>query len=308
MKTFKLGLVHTPVTPFKPDLKIDFGLFESVIAFHLNNGAEALAVQMHAGESVSLSDAEQRQLLDFTIRQVKGRVPVIAHTSDAGTRIAADRARYAQDAGAAGIVATTPYYWTPPPDMIVEHLATIASAVSLPFFVFHTPDELAATKLSTDVVLKLIARCPNFTGLVDSSHQWQFMIDTVSAAWRVRPDFQLVSGTEYMVSAGAIGATGMFSSLSAVAPKLVRYLYDICRTEKYFDARKPQEQIAAVRQAIKKAGGAGGAGALKAAMRGMGRDCGQPRPPLDALDAQKSGKLAAELNALSFLRDEPRGW
>lgn len=167
----------------------------------------------------------------------------------------------------------------------------------------------AATKLSTDIVLKLIARCPNFAGLVDSSHQWQFMIDTVSAAWRVRPDFQLISGTEYMVSAGTIGATGMFSSLSAVAPKLVRNLYDICRTEKYFDARKAQEQIAAVRQAIKRAGdGARGAGALKGAMRVMGRECGQPRRPLDPLDARAYEKLAAELNALPFLRDEPRGW
>jgi 4-hydroxy-tetrahydrodipicolinate synthase len=305
MANLKLGLIHTPITPFKADRKIDFGLFESVIAFHLTSGAEGLAIPMHAGESVSLSDAEQRQLLDFTIRQVKGRVPVIAHTSDAGTQIAADRARYAQDLGAAAVIATTPYYWTPPPAMIVEHLARIGSAVTIPFYVFHTPDELAATKLSADLVLKLIARLPNFAGLVDSSHQWQFMIDTISAAWRVRPEFQLVSGTEYMVSAGTIGASAMFSSLAAVAPKLVRNLYDICRTEKYFDARKPQENIAALRQAVKRGGSIE---ALKGAMRVMGRDCGDTRPPLDKLEAKRYEKLAAELAAMPFLSDEPRGW
>ena len=305
MANLKLGLVHTPITPFKADRKIDFGLFESVIAFHLKNGAEGLAIQMHTGESVSLSDAEQRQLLEFTIRQVKGRVPVIAHTSDAGTQIASDRARYAQDIGAAAVIATTPYYWTPPPAMIVEHFARIGSAVTVPFYVFHTPDELAATKLSADLVLKLIDRLPNFAGLVDSSHQWQFMIDTISAAWRVRPDFQLISGTEYMVSAGTIGASAMFSSLAAVAPKLVRSLYDICRTEKYFDARKPQENVAALRQAVKRAGGIE---ALKGAMRAMGRDCGDTRPPLDKLKAERYEKLAAELAAMPCLRDEPRGW
>ena len=305
MANLKLGLVHTPITPFKADRKIDFGLFESVIAFHLKNGAEGLAIQMHTGESVSLSDAEQRQLLEFTIRQVKGRVPVIAHTSDAGTQIASDRARHAQDIGAAAVIATTPYYWTPPPAMIVEHFARIGSAVTIPFYVFHTPDELAATKLSADLVLKLIDRLPNFAGLVDSSHQWQFMIDTISAAWRVRPDFQLISGTEYMVSAGTIGASAMFSSLAAVAPKLVRSLYDICRTEKYFDARKPQENVAALRQAVKRAGGIE---ALKGAMRAMGRDCGDTRPPLDKLKAERYEKLAAELAAMPFLRDEPKGW
>jgi 4-hydroxy-tetrahydrodipicolinate synthase len=305
MANLKLGLVHTPITPFKADRKIDFGLFESVVAFHLKNGAEGLAIQMHTGESVSLSDAEQRQILEFTVRQVKGRVPVIAHTSDAGTQIAADRARYAQDTGAAAVIATTPYYWTPPPAMIVEHFARIGSAVTIPFYVFHTPDELAATKLSADLVLKLIDRLPNFAGLVDASHQWQFMIDSISAAWRVRPDFQLISGTEYMVSAGTIGASAMFSPLAAVAPKLVRNLYDICRTEKYFDARKPQENVAALRQAVKRAGGIE---ALKGAMRAMGRDCGDTRTPLDKLEAKRFEKLAAELKAMPFLRDEPKGW
>ena len=68
---------------------------------------------------------------------------------------------------------------------------------------------------------------------------------TVTAAWKARPEFQLISASEYMVSAGAIGATSMFSSLAGVAPTLMRTLYDICRTEKYFDARKPQENVAA---------------------------------------------------------------
>ena len=305
MPTFNPGFVHTPITPFKADRKIDFGLFENVIAFHLNHGAQALAIQMHVGESVSLSDAEQRELLEFALRQVKGRVPVIAHTSDAGTQIAADRARHAQDAGAAAVIATTPYYWTPPPAMVIEHLSRIGSAVTIPFYVFHTPDELAATKLSAETIVKIIERVPNFAGLVDASHQWQLMIDTVSASWRVRPEFQLISGTEYMVSAGAIGATGMFTSLAAVAPKLVKRLYDVCRTEKYFDARKDQENVAALRQAVKRAGGIE---ALKGAMRVMGRDCGTTRPPLDALDAKRYEKLAAELNGLAFLKDEPRGW
>jgi len=304
MQDFQPGLVHAPITPFTAGLQIDFGLFEKVIEFHLRHGAQALALPMHTGESVSLSDAEQRKLIAFTIKAVKGRVPVIAHVSDAGTGIAADRARHAQDAGAAAVVATTPYYWTPPPGMVVEHFAQIGAAVSIPFFVFYTPGELGATKIETDQVLKLINRLDNFAGLVDASLDWQFMINILSNAWRVRPDFQLVSGTEYMVSAGAVGATSMFSSLSGVAPALVRQLYDICRTEKYFDARKAQEDLAALRQIVKRAG----AGGLKGALRAMGRECGQPRPPLDALSAGGYEKLAAELGALAVLSAEPRGW
>lgn len=304
MPTFTPGLVHTPVTPFTRELKIDFSLFEKVVDFHLRNGAQALAVQMHAGESVSLSDAEQRSVLDFALKQVKGRVPIIAHTSDSGTTIAADRARYAEKAGAAAIVATTPYYWTPPPAMLLEHFAQIGSAVKIPFYVFYTPKEIGGNKLSTDLVLKLIDRLPNFAGVADASLDWQFMINIVSNAWRVRRDFQLLSGTEYMVSAGAVGATSMFSALSGVAPKMVRRLYDICRTEKYFDARETQEELVALYQIVKRAG----TGGLKGALRAMGRDCGQPRPPLDALSAGRYEKLAAELAAMAALQAEPRGW
>jgi len=286
------------------DLQIDFGLYEKVLEFHLRNGAEALALPMHAGESVSLSEDEQRKLLEFAIAHVKGRVPVIAHVSDAGTGIAADRARHAQDAGAAAVVATTPYYWTPPPAMLIEHFAQIAAAVNIPFFLYYTPVELPGTKITTDTVLKLIDRLDNFAGLVDVSLDWQFMINVVSNAWRVRPEFQLLSGTEYMVSAGAVGATSMFTSLAAIAPKAVSELYRICRTEKYAEARKLQEDLAALRQIVKRAGPPG----LKGALRAMGRECGEPRPPLPALGAANYKQLHTEFKAMAALRAEPRGW
>ncbi len=303
MLPFTPGLVHTPVTPFSRDNRIDLDVFEKLIEFHLRHGAETLAISMHAGESVSLTDQEQRTLLNFTIKQVRGRIPVIAHVSDSGTGIAAERARHAETAGAAAVIATTPYYWTPPPAMILEHFAQIGSAVSIPFFIYYTPGEMGGTKLSTELVLKLIDRLGNFAGLADASLDWQFMINIFSNGRRLRPAFQLLSGAEYMVSAGAVGATSMFSSLAGVAPRLVRKLYDICRKEKYFDARKPQEEIAALRQVVKKAGDAG----LKGAMRAMGRNCGEPRPPVEALGGGYE-KLAAELGAMEALREEPRGW
>ena len=135
MKNFKPGLVHTPVTPFHRDQSIDFDTYAKIIEFHLRNGAEALALPMPEGEDLSLTDEEQRKLLEFAIRQVKDRVPVIAHVSDAGTAIAVARARHAESAGAAAIVSHPPYFWHPKPAMIVEHLVEIGSAVRLPFLI-----------------------------------------------------------------------------------------------------------------------------------------------------------------------------
>ena len=300
MSVLEPGLVHTPVTPFARDSRIDYDTFGKLIEFHLRNGADSLALPMHVGESVSLTDDEQRALLGFAIKQVNGRVPVIAHASDAGSAIAASRARHAQELGAAAVVATTPYYWTPPPHMIVEHFAAIGAAVTIPFFVYNSPEEMPGTKITADLCLKLIDRLANFAGVIDLGLDWQFMIELLTYAKRKRTGFALVAGTEHMVSAAAIGATGLFSALAGVAPKLVRKLYESCRKDRLVEARSVQEAVAGLRQQLKSSG------SIKAALRMLGRDCGVPRPPLQALDAEAVKTLAATLEPL--LRDEPRGW
>jgi len=304
MAAFQPGLVHTPVTPFTRERAIDFEAYEKLIAFHLGNGAAALAVPMHAGESVSLPDGERRRLLEFAITCVNGRKPVIAHVSETGTGIAAALARHAEDAGATAIVATTPYYWTPPPAMVLEHFVGIGAAVKIPFLVYNAPEEMQGAKVTAELCRKLIDRVPNFAGVVDLSLDWQFMIELMTDAPRLRPGFQLLAGTELLVSPAAIGASGLFAPLAGIAPKLVRTLYELCRDQKLFEARKVQEEIAALRHALKPAGVAG----LKAAMRAMGRDCGETRPPLIPLDPAAYQKLVGTLDAIASLRDEPRGW
>src|SRR5215510_11878784 len=303
MTTFQPGLVHMPVTPFSGNHRIDFDRFEAVIDFHLRNGTDALALPMHAGESVSLTEDEKRSVLAFAVANARG-VPVIAHVSNAGSAIAAALARDAERAGAAAIVATTPYYWTPPPAMLIEHFCAIGSAVTIPLLVYNSPNEMAGTKLTTELALKPIERLPNFAGVVDLSLDWQFLIELMTEAPRVRKSFARVAGTEHLVSAGAIGAHGLFSPLAAVAPRLVRKLYDLCGEEKFFAARPAQDEVAALRQILKADGPAG----LKAALRAMGRDCGEPRPPLLPLAASAQARLADALAALPALRHEPRGW
>jgi 4-hydroxy-tetrahydrodipicolinate synthase len=298
------GLVHTPVTPFTRDHRIDFDLFEKLIEFHIRNRADSLALPMHAGESVSLTDDEQRVVLEFAIKRVAGRVPVIAHVSDAGTAIAAARARRAQDAGAAAVVAATPYYWTPPPAMVLEHFAQIGAAVDIPLLLYNAPEEFPGTRINTDFCLKLIEKLPNFAGVVDLSLDWQFMIELMTFAPRVRAGFQLLAGTEHLVSAAAIGATGLFSPLAVLAPKLVRELYVLSRSGKLSEARGAQEQIAAVSQLVKP----GGVANLKAAMRAVGRDCGPPRPPLQELDTSGCENITAALDAIAAFKSEPHGW
>jgi 4-hydroxy-tetrahydrodipicolinate synthase len=300
---FKFGLVHAPVTPFING-RVDFSGYGNVLDFHLAGGAEGLALPMHTGESVSLTVAEREALLEFAIKHVKGHVPVIANVSEAGTAIAASLASHAAKTGAAAVIATVPYYWTPPQHMLVEHFFAIGEAAKLPLFVLNSPAEMNEVEIASKSVVDLLKRLPNMAGLIDLSLDWQYMIEVITVARAVRPGFQLVSGTEYMISAAAVGATGLLSPLAGIAPKLIGKLYALCMAEKFTEARPAQEQAAILYRALRDTGVAG----FKTGMRAMGRDCGPPRPPLAGLDEAGTKVLLAELSAAGTMNSEPRGW
>ena len=300
---FKFGLVHAPLTPFAGD-RIDFDIYGKVIDFHLRNGAEGLALPMHAGESVSLTVEERKTLAEFAIKAVAGRVPVIVNVSEAGTALASSLAAHARATGAAALICSVPYYWTPPQSMLVAHFAAIGQAGALPFLVVNSPAEFSDVEFASKSVVELLEKLPNFVGLIDMSLDWQYMIEVVTVARKARPDFQLVSGNEFMISAGAIGATGMLAPLAAVSPKLIRELYDLCRAENYAAARVPQEDAAILFSMFRDSGPAG----LKAAGKAMGRDCGVPREPLPEMSRAAASALAAQIASVASMKTEPRGW
>lgn len=305
MKTFKTGLVHTLITPFRKDFEIDFDTYAKLIEFHLKNGADALAIPAPEGEDINLKDNEQRKMIEFVISQVNQRVPVIAHVSDAGTQIAVDRAKFAEQAGASAIVSHPPYFWHPKPEMVLEHLVRIGSAIDLPFLVYSPVVETAGTKISTEIVLELINKLDNFVGLVDMGMGWVFMIESISNGRKLNPAFQLITGTDYMVSPFLIGASGSFSALSSIAPKLVRKVYDLCCKESFFDARQGQEELALLRTTLKKPRLEVG---IKLASKILERDCGDPRPPFLPLSRDESLKLEACIKSFDFMNNEPTGW
>jgi len=305
MSKFQPGLAHAPVTPFKRDNAIDYDTYAKLIEFHLKNGADALALPMPEGEDLSLTDPEQRQLIEFAVKQVKGRVPLIAHVSDAGTAIAVDRAKHAEKVGASALVSHPPYFWHPKPSMVVEHIVAVGSAVKLPFFVCTPPVENVGTHLTADMFMQLVDRLENLRGIVDSEMDFVFMEEIMSNRRLRKADYDLISGADYMVPPAAVGGKGAFSSLAAIAPKLVKQVYDLCANEDFIEARKGQEQLAELRQLVKHPRLETG---LKAALRAMGRDCGNPRPPSKPLGEVEHGKVAEAIAGMAFLKAEPRGW
>jgi 4-hydroxy-tetrahydrodipicolinate synthase len=163
---------------------------------------------------------------------------------------------------------------------------------------------MGGTRVTTELVLALIDRLENFAGLVDISLDWQFLIDVVASARSLRPNFQLLSGLEFLISAGAIGANGAFAPHATIAPRLITRLYDLCRAERYRDARPVQEEVARLYRTVRNRGAAG----MKAAARAMRRDCGDPRPPILPLGEGGQRALADEILQIRSVADDIKGW
>lgn len=304
MTTFKPGLVHVPVTPFKADQSVDYDRYARVLDFHLKNGADALALPMPQAEDISLTDGEQQALLAFALKHVAGRVPVIAHVSDPATAIAVARAKHAATLGAAAIASHPPYFWHPKPAMVVEHLVQIARATKLPFFVCTPVVEDAGTHVTAEIVLDVLKQVDNVAGMVDASMRFVFMLETLALGREIRPGFELLAGTDLMVPNRVLGGSGAFSPLASIAPRLVRELHELCVKQQFTQARKIQEQLAELHHLVKLAGRSG----LKGAMRALGRDCGAPRLPALGLGEVELGRFMERVGALPYLRAEPRGW
>jgi dihydrodipicolinate synthase/N-acetylneuraminate lyase len=300
----QLGLVHAPVTPFKSDMSVDYDKFGRLIEYHLQNGADAIGILMTHAEDISLSDEEKRSLIETTVKLVRGRAPILVNVSDAGTAIAVDRARFAERAGVAAIASHPPYFWHPRAGMVVEHLVTIGTAVKLPFYLCSPVVEYPGMHLTTDTAVKVGERVPNLSGVIDACMDWVFMAEMMTNLAETQAQFQLMPGTDYMVQPGVLGAKGAVSGLSTIAPKLVRQVYELCASEKFIEARKPQEQLAWLYHVTKRDGLPG----FKEVLRLVGRDCGDVRPPVRGLTSAQRAAIADEVSRMSFLKAEQQNW
>ena len=119
------GVMQSPVTPLKDDFSLDLPTFEKVLDFHVRTGATAISWPHHKGESLNLTIAERKLFAEAAVKVVNGRVPVTMHVSALAVEDTMELARHAQKIGADGILAITPYFWTPTREAIYDYFVRL---------------------------------------------------------------------------------------------------------------------------------------------------------------------------------------
>src|SRR5438552_17633478 len=155
------GVISFPVTPFKAELSLDLDGLRANLRSLLKHPICAVVAPAGTGELHSLSPAEHKAVVQATVEEVKGRVPVLAGTGF-NPPIAAELAREAAVAGADGILAFPPYYPSPDDDGLIAYYHGIADATPLGMLIYSRDWFNPAPAL-----VERLAQIPNLIGWKD---------------------------------------------------------------------------------------------------------------------------------------------
>ena len=126
------------ITPFKNN-KLDEDAYISLIHFHLKNGTSGLVPAGTTGESPTLNHKEHQKVIEMCIKEVKGKIPVIAGTGSNSTEEAVDLTKHAEKAGADAVLIVTPYYNKPTQEGLYQHYKLINDNTNLPIIIDNIP-------------------------------------------------------------------------------------------------------------------------------------------------------------------------
>lgn len=133
------GTFVVMVTPFKEDEELNEKGFRENIDWYIEEGVHGVICTGSTSEFVSLTNEELRRVIDVTIDQVKGRVPVIAGTAAHSTRHTVELTKHAKDAGADAALIVAPFYGLPTQEDLYHHYKDVAESVDIPIMIYNNP-------------------------------------------------------------------------------------------------------------------------------------------------------------------------
>lgn len=223
-KTVFKGMASAVITPMGPDLQVDYDALGRFLDFQLESGINAIVSVGTTGESATLEPEEQAQVIQYTVRHVAGRVPVIAGVGSNNTSHVLENVRAACQAGADALLAVTPYYNKATQTGLIRHFTAIADAATVPVILYNVPGRTGCNLLPATV--EILSRHPNIVGLKEASGN---MAQVVEIFARCGDALDIYSGEDGLtVPMMAMGAAGTISVLSNVVPREAVAMTDAC--------------------------------------------------------------------------------
>lgn len=215
------------ITPFT-DTGINYPELGRIIEDQIAGGTDAIVIAGTSGESATMTVDEHKEVIEFAVNQVKGRIPVVAGTGSNETRTAIELSQYAEKAGADAVLVVTPYYNKCTQKGLIQHYTAIADAIHIPIILYDVPSR-TGVDIKTETYVAL-SKHPNIAAVKEANGDLSAILRLRAA---VGDDLVVYSGNDdQIVPILSLGGQGVISVLSNVAPKAA---HDICQL--YFDGK-----------------------------------------------------------------------
>ena len=227
-------------TPFAVDGSIDEKALRAFVEWQVAEGIHFVVPCGSTGEAATMTGEEHRRVVEITVAQVNGRVPVVAGAGSNDTKKAVALSREMRDAGATHLLHTSPMYNKPPQRGIIAHFRAIADAVDLPVVVYNVPGR-TGSNVEAATTLEL-AEHVNITAVKEASGNLAQIAEII----RNRPEnFTVLSGDDGLTLAiMAEGGDGVISVTSNVVPRLAAKMCELFDEGDVAGAREIVQRLA----------------------------------------------------------------
>lgn len=203
------------VTPFRKDGSLDESTLRSLVKRQIEQGINFLVPCGTTGESPTLTHKEHLRVVELTLTEAKGRVPVLAGAGGYNTAEVIALAKELKAMGADGILSVTPYYNKPTQEGLYQHFKAIASAVQLPLIVYSVQSRTGVNV--EPATLKRLSEVDYIAGVKEASGNISQMAAVVH---QVPSSFAVLSGDDAItIPLIALGGRGIISVVSNEIPK-----------------------------------------------------------------------------------------
>jgi len=210
------------VTPFQPDCSLDEAALRKLVQRQVRGGVDFLVPCGTTGENPTLTRREHLRVVEITLHESAGRVPVLAGAGGYNTQDVMELARELEALGADGLLSVTPYYNKPTQEGLYQHYRAIAHATRLPIIPYNVPGR-CGTNLEPSTV-KRLAAIDNIIGIKEASGNISQMAALANA---VPDDFAILSGDDAItLPLFALGGRGV---ISVAANEIPAEMAQLCR-------------------------------------------------------------------------------
>lgn len=232
MKARLQGSMTALVTPMTADGAVDYDALARLIEWQIESGTHALVAVGTTGESATLSMKEHGDVIEFFVKQVAGRIPVIAGTGANNTAEAIELTAHAKAVGADFALLVVPYYNKPTQEGLYQHYKTIAEAVDIPQILYNVPGR-TVVDMNEDTVARL-ADISNIVAIKDATGD---LVRGKALIERVGERLVVLSGDDpTALELMKFGAKGNISVTSNVAPKAMSEIFSLALAGKFDEA------------------------------------------------------------------------